>query len=172
MFGDGCPHAWVMCIGEAPGAQEDIEGRPFVGRSGKLLRKMLSAIGLTAENDYYIANILKHRPPQNRPPEDDEIEQCLPFLLKQIEIIRPQMLLLLGKTAVRGLIPKYKQFRIDQLRDMTKDLGEIQYEGIPVMITYHPSALLRFPAHRKKASVDFRYLEAIKIQESEYDSLL
>lgn len=161
-----------MCIGEAPGAQEDLQGKPFVGRSGKLLRKMLASIGLNEEEDYYIANIIKHRPPNNRPPEDEEIGQCIKFLKKQIEIIHPRILLLLGRTAVKGLLPEYQSKTIDSLREMSKIYGSVRFEGTPVLVTYHPSAVLRFPAHGQKALVDFRFLEALKREFDEIDPLL
>src|SRR5581483_8505861 len=103
VFGEGNPKAELMFVGEAPGADEDATGRPFVGRAGQLLTKMIEAIGLRRE-DVYIANILKSRPPGNRNPEADEIAACKPFLLRQIAVIRPKLIVTLGKPATQGLL--------------------------------------------------------------------
>ena len=160
VFGEGNPDAPLMFIGEAPGAEENSSGRPFVGRAGKLLRKLISAIGMAPE-DEYIANILKCRPPGNRTPEREEIGACLPYLRKQIEIIQPKMLVLLGKTAVTGLIPEYAGWGMNSLREKSKETM-IRFSGIPVMITYHPSAILRRKEWKKYAAEDFHYLEQIR----------
>jgi uracil-DNA glycosylase family 4 len=149
-----------MFIGEAPGREEDKQGIPFCGRSGQLLRKMIAAVGLTPE-DWYIANIVKDRPPDNRVPEQAEIDSCIRFLRKQIEIIGPELLVLLGRTAVKGLLPQFKDTPIDALRDQTKDAVPIEFEGVRVLVTYHPSALLRDPSKKPKSAADFRYIEAV-----------
>jgi uracil-DNA glycosylase family 4 len=156
VFGEGNIDAQVMFIGEAPGASENETGRPFVGRSGKLLRAMIQAIGLS--NKCFIANICKCQPPNNRPPEDEEIETCVKFLNKQIEIIAPQLLVLLGRTAVKGLVPGYKTVPLDVLRRNFKE-GIIFYNNVPALITYHPSALLRDPSKKIGAAEDFRFLQ-------------
>lgn len=137
VFGVGNPHATLMLIGEAPGADEDAQGEPFVGRAGQLLNKILEAIHFRRE-DVYICNILKCRPPGNRKPAADEVEQCLPYLRKQIELIKPKLILCLGLTAIENLL------------HTTESLGALrgrvlEYDGIPLMITYHPAALLRNP---------------------------
>lgn len=161
VFGDGTSEAWLLCIGEAPGAEEDKTGIPFVGRSGQLLRKMLTSIGLSKDKDYYIANILKDRPPGNRVPESEEIDSCIKFLKKQIEIISPSVILLLGRTAVRGLLPDFANHPVDKMRALSKDLVTVTYQNIPVVVTYHPSALLRDPSKKINAVSDFRFVEGI-----------
>jgi DNA polymerase len=160
VFGEGSPDAKIMFIGEAPGQTEDQTGRPFVGRSGQLLRKMIQAIGLIS-GDYYIANILKDRPPNNRKPLKDEIDACSKFLKKQIEIIQPSLLVLLGHTAVAGLIPEYAAVSITSLRNETKKIGALSYCNIPGLVTYHPSALLRNPEWKSLAAEDFRFIEEL-----------
>lgn len=160
VFGEGSLDALVMVIGEGPGQREAETGRPFVGRSGTLLRQMLEAIGLT-EDLRYIANIVKDRPPKNRPPEQEEIELCVKFLRKQIEIIDPKILVLLGKTAIKGLCPEFKKHSIEDLRSKTKSLGLISYNNIPVIVTYHPSALLRTPWRKVGAKEDFIFVQSV-----------
>ena len=160
VFGEGNPDASVMFIGEGPGRSEDLSGRPFVGASGQLLRRMIAAVGIPPE-DHYIANILKDRPPNNRKPEPEEIRSCKKFLEKQIEIVHPQILVLLGRTAVEGLLPDYAAYGLDTLRKMTKKFGAIGYLDIPIIVTYHPSALLRSPEHRPKAKEDFKFLQSV-----------
>jgi uracil-DNA glycosylase len=137
VFGSGNPNADVMVVGEGPGAEEDKQGLPFVGRAGKLLTDILKAIKFERD-DVYIANIVKCRPPDNRTPLPDEMDTCLPYLKKQIEIIKPKAILCLGLTAAKGLLRK---------RDsLTKMRGEVfEFENIKVMVTYHPAALLRNP---------------------------
>lgn len=137
VFGVGNPHATLMLIGEAPGADEDAQGEPFVGRAGQLLNKILEAIHFRRE-DVYICNILKCRPPGNRKPMADEVDQCLPYLRKQIGLIKPKLILCLGLTAIENLL------------HTTESLGALrgkvlEYDGIPLMVTYHPAALLRNP---------------------------
>ncbi len=137
VFGVGNPRATLMLVGEAPGADEDAQGEPFVGRAGQLLNKILEAIHFKRE-DVYICNILKCRPPGNRKPAPEEVAQCLPYLQKQVELIRPKVILCLGLTAAENLL------------QTTESLGSLRgrvlrYEGIPLMVTYHPAALLRNP---------------------------
>lgn len=137
VFGTGNPHADVMVVGEGPGAEEDKQGEPFVGRAGKLLNDILKAINFERE-EVYIANIVKSRPPGNRTPSADEMDACFPYLNKQIELIKPKLILALGLTAAQGLLKK---------RDsLTRMRGNIfDYKGIKTMVTYHPAALLRNP---------------------------
>ncbi|MEA1878559.1 MAG: uracil-DNA glycosylase [Bacteroidota bacterium] len=149
VFGMGNPYAEIMIIGEGPGHEEDLQGVPFVGKSGQLLDKILSACGFTREEHVYIANIVKCRPPQNRDPKPEERDACLPWLFKQISIIRPRILVLLGATAVKGLI--------DPEARITKIRGKwMEWENFLVMPTYHPSALLRNPQLKKDSWEDFK----------------
>ncbi len=137
VFGVGNPNAGVVIIGEAPGADEDEQGEPFVGRAGQLLNKILEAISFKRE-DVFICNILKCRPPNNREPASDEVEQCEPYLWKQLEIIRPKLILCLGRVAGQALLKTNAS--LGSLRGDWHD-----YRGIPTMVTYHPAALLRNP---------------------------
>lgn len=137
VFGSGNPNADVLLIGEAPGADEDKQGKPFVGRAGKLLTDILKAINFSRE-EVYIANILKCRPPNNRDPLPGEVEKCKPHLLKQIELIKPKMILCLGRVAAIELLNK--KLTLSKLRENVYD-----FDGIKVMATYHPAALLRNP---------------------------
>jgi uracil-DNA glycosylase len=137
VFGVGNPHADAMLIGEAPGRDEDIQGEPFVGRAGKLLDNILKAVNFARE-EVYIANILKCRPPNNRDPLPGEMETCIPYLHKQIELIKPKVILCLGRVAANGLLNK--KLSLGQLREST-----YEYDGIKVLATYHPAALLRNP---------------------------
>ena len=137
VFGVGNPSASFMVIGEAPGADEDAQGEPFVGRAGQLLNKILEAINFRRE-DVYIANILKCRPPGNRKPVPEEVDLCLPYLKKQISLIAPKVILCLGLTAAENLLGTRES--------MSKLRGVIHsFEGVPVLVTYHPAALLRNP---------------------------
>lgn len=146
VFGSGNPNAKVMVIGEGPGAEEDKQGLPFVGRAGQLLTDILKAIKFSRE-EVYIANIVKCRPPENRTPSPDEMETCLPYLHKQIDLIKPKMILCLGLTAAKGLLKKKES--------LTKLRGEIfDYDGIKVMVTFHPAALLRNPNWKKDCWID------------------
>lgn len=141
VFGSGNSNADVMVIGEGPGAEEDKQGLPFVGRAGQLLTDILKAIKFSRE-EVYIGNIVKCRPPENRTPTSSEMETCIPYLKKQIELIKPKAILCLGLTAALGLLKKK-----DSLTNMR---GKIfLYEGIKVMVTYHPAALLRNPNWKK-----------------------
>jgi uracil-DNA glycosylase len=137
VFGVGNPNADAMLIGEAPGHDEDLQGEPFVGRAGKLLNDILKAVNFKRE-DVYIANILKCRPPNNRDPLPVEMETCIPYLHKQIDLIQPKIILCLGRVAANGLLDK--KLSLGQLRENNYD-----FNGIRVMATYHPAALLRNP---------------------------
>jgi DNA polymerase len=142
VFGVGNPRADLVFVGEAPGHFEDVQGEPFVGDAGQLLTKMIAAMGWSRE-DVYIANILKCRPPGNRNPEPDEIEQCEPFLIKQLEAIKPRMIVALGKFAAQCLLRK-PNTPISALRGRFHS-----YQGIQVMPTYHPAFLLRSPSQKR-----------------------
>src|SRR6266542_1110501 len=148
VFGVGNPDAPLVFVGEAPGADEDRTGEPFVGAAGQLLTKMIEAMGL-GRDDVYICNILKCRPPGNRNPEPDEIEQCEPFLKKQLAAIRPRMIVALGKFAAQCLLRS--DAPISRLRGQWK-----QYEGIPLMPTYHPAFLLRTPSAKREVWADLQ----------------
>lgn len=154
VFGDGNPDAALMFIGEAPGAEEDRQGIPFVGASGKKLIEMIGAMGLE-RTDVYIANVLKARPPDNDTPTPDEAAKCGPYLRRQIEVIRPSVIVTLGKPAVN--------FLLDTRDSMTSLRGRwFDYEGIPVMPTYHPAFLLRqyTPENRQKVWSDLKQVIA------------
>ena len=124
VFGEGPIVPTLMSVAESPGAEEDASGRPFQGRSGKFYRQLLQAIGLNPEKDVYMTNVVLCRPPNNRPPEDEEINECINFLKKQIEIIQPRIILLLGRTAVKGLFPEYAKTPLDRLRKDSKNNRE------------------------------------------------
>ena len=145
VFCDGNPKSKIMLVGEAPGANEDEEGLPFVGRAGQLLDKMLSAINLN-RNKVYISNIINFRPPDNRRPTDDEIKRYLPFISKHIEIIQPKILVLLGSTAMNALIGN--EIVISKMRGkwIEKKFGSFKTS---VIITFHPAFLMRQPAQKK-----------------------
>jgi DNA polymerase len=144
--GEGNPNADLMCIGEAPGATEDELGRPFVGQAGQLLDKILAAIKLS-RNDVYICNVLKHRPPGNRNPMPDEVQACSPFLLRQIELIQPRVIVAFGTFAAQTLLNTREG--IGKLRGRVH-----RYHGVPLVVTYHPAALLRNPAWKRPAWED------------------
>lgn len=153
VFGVGNPDANLMCIGEAPGFDEDKQGEPFVGAAGQLLNKILAAIGFNRE-EIYIANIVKCRPPQNRNPEPDEVAECMPFLKKQIEMIKPKLILALGRVAVQNLLGLNTP--MGSLRGTAHNL-----DGIKVVVTYHPAALLRNPQWKKDTWEDVKKLRKI-----------
>ena len=155
VFGEGNSDALIMLLGEGPGRDEDLSGRPFVGRSGQLLRKMLWSIGLNPEGDCFISNVVKCRPPANRPPEKDEIDLCVRYFLKQIEIIQPSFLVLFGKTAVKGLFPDLGDMTMYDLRSK----ADLTFKGIKALVTYHPSALLRDPKWHAGAKDDFKKIK-------------
>jgi uracil-DNA glycosylase len=138
VFGDGNPKAELVFVGEGPGADEDAQGLPFVGRAGKLLTQMIQAMGLQ-RSDVYICNVVKCRPPQNRQPEKDEVAQCSPFLLRQIDAIAPKVIVCLGATAAKLLLETDQG--ISQFRGQWLD-----FRGCKLMATYHPAYLLRNPA--------------------------
>lgn len=155
VFGDGDPAADVVFVGEAPGFYEDKSGIPFVGKSGELLNRMIKAMGLD-RRQVYILNVLKCRPPENRDPAPDEIRMCSPFLLKQLEILQPRVILTTGRFATQCLLDTQKPMRA--LR------GTWQYwRDVPVLPTYHPAFLLRSPGHKREAWHDLQkvmyYLE-------------
>ena len=148
VFGVGNPRAQLMFVGEAPGADEDIQGEPFVGRAGQLLTKIIEAIGLKRE-DVYIANVIKCRPPQNRNPEPDEVEQCEPFLFRQIDTIKPKVIVALGKFAAQCLLRTAEP--------ITKIRGrEYKYRDAILMPTYHPAYLLRNPSSKREVWEDMK----------------
>ena len=153
VFGDGSPSANIVFIGEAPGRDEDLQGVPFVGRAGKLLDKMIAAIGFARE-EVYIANILKCRPPKNRDPEKDEVISCEKYLARQIELIDPVIICALGRVAGQNLLGEKAPLRV--LRE-----GEHHYNGIRVIVTYHPAALLRNPNWKKGAWEDLQLLKKL-----------
>jgi uracil-DNA glycosylase family 4 len=148
VFGVGNPNADLMFIGEAPGADEDLQGEPFVGRSGQLLTNMIKAMGLSRE-EVYIANIIKCRPPGNRQPEIDECETCSPFLLRQIEAIQPKVLVALGAVAAKTLLAVNEP--MSQLRGRWFD-----FHGHKLAVTYHPAFLLRDPRQKKETWKDLQ----------------
>ncbi len=154
VFSDGNPNSKIMLIGEAPGANEDEEGLPFVGRAGALLDKMLSAIDLDRKK-VYISNIINYRPPDNRRPTDDEIKRYLPFITKHIEIINPKILVLLGSTAMNALIGN--EVVISKMRGkwIEKKFGSCKTS---VIITFHPAFLMRQPAQKKMAWIDLKMI--------------
>lgn len=157
VFGVGDRNAEWMVIGEGPGADEDRQGEPFVGRAGQLLNSMLTAVGLKREA-VYIANIVKCRPPGNRDPAPDEAAACRPFLDRQIALIQPKLILALGRIAAQNLLDT--QAPIGRLRGSVHDLG-----GIPVVVTYHPAYLLRSPGEKRKAWADLQF--AVKVARGE-----
>jgi DNA polymerase len=142
VFGEGNAYARIMFIGEAPGREEDLQARPFVGEAGQLLTRLIEKMGFKRE-DVYIANIVKCRPPMNRDPQEDEISICLPFLERQVEIISPEIIIALGKISAYTLLnikSPISKFSISKIR------GKFyEYKGIPVMPTFHPAYLLRNP---------------------------
>jgi uracil-DNA glycosylase len=148
VFGVGNRQAAWMVIGEAPGADEDAQGEPFVGRAGQLLNSMLRATGLKRE-EVYIANILKCRPPQNRDPTPEEVTCCIPYLHRQIELVNPKLILCVGRIAAQNLLNT--QTPIGKLRGQVHRLGAQQR---PVVVTYHPAYLLRSPGEKRRAWQD------------------
>lgn len=153
VFGVGNPDADVVVIGEAPGADENRQGEPFVGAAGKLLTKILAAINFERE-DVYILNILKSRPPGNRTPEKAEIAECIPYLYKQIDLIRPKFILATGLTAAKALLGTTQ--RMKDLRGTIQD-----WHGIPMIVTYHPAALLRNPHWKRPTWEDVQLLRRL-----------
>jgi len=151
VFGVGNPHAELLFVGEAPGANEDLQGLPFVGRAGNLLDKILAAIDLKREQ-VYIANVLKCRPPENRTPNAGEVGKCEPFLLKQIDLIRPKLIVCLGLTAARTLLRN--DYSLDKMRGQM-----FKYHDVDLIVTYHPAALLRNENLKKPTWEDFKKIK-------------
>ena len=157
VFGSGNPKAQVMFIGEGPGEQEDLRGEPFVGRSGQLLDKMLTYVGLSRQENIYIANMVKCRPPQNRDPSREEVAMCMEWLRGQTRLISPKIIVCVGRIAAISLIdPGFK---------VTRQHGQfVEKGGILFMGTYHPAALLRYPSNKAAAMEDLTVLRD-KMQE-------
>jgi|GEM_PF-415961 len=153
VFGEGNINASILFVGEAPGADEDKHGRPFIGRAGQLLTKIINSIGFDRD-EVFIANIIKCRPPGNRRPEKSEVEKCLPYLLKQIELINPDFIVALGLTAAESLTGT--KYRLKQVRGK-----QMEFSNKPLMITYHPAALLRNPAWKKDVWEDMKVLQEL-----------
>jgi uracil-DNA glycosylase family 4 len=153
VFGVGNPHADLMFVGEAPGRDEDIQGVPFVGRSGQKLTQIIEAIGLKRE-DVYIANVIKCRPPENRNPEPDEVQTCEPFLFRQIDVIKPKVIVALGTFAARALLKTDDP--ISRLRGRVYD-----YRGAKLIPTFHPAYLLRNPSCRREVWEDMKQARAL-----------
>jgi DNA polymerase len=156
VFGAGNPNAEIMLIGEAPGADEDLQGVPFVGKAGQLLTKILGAINLQRE-EVYIANVVKCRPPGNKTPTEDDFKDCLPYLLKQIELIKPKFILTLGAVPLKALLgAKYQ---------ITKVRGKIlDFKGIVLIPTFHPAYLLRNPNAKKEVWEDVQLLQRLYLE--------
>jgi uracil-DNA glycosylase family 4 len=148
VFGSGDPHADLMFIGEGPGAEEDRQGLPFVGRAGELLTRIIEAIGMTRDQ-VYIANIVKCRPPGNRDPQPDEVAACRPYLERQIALVRPRLLVALGRIAAQTLLGN--DLPIGRMRGQW-----FEVLGVPLMVTYHPAALLRNPALKRPTWEDMQ----------------
>ncbi len=152
VFGVGNPNADLMFIGEAPGRDEDLQGEPFVGRAGQLLTDIIKAMKLSRE-DVYIANVIKCRPPENRNPEPDELDACRPFIQRQIESIRPKVIVTLGRFALQSLTGK--SYSISSVRGQW-----LEHEGVKLMPTWHPAYLLRTPAAKKDVWADMKKVMA------------
>ena len=151
VFGVGNPNSDIVFVGEAPGEKEDLIGEPFVGRAGKLLDRMLSAIDLTRQ-EIYICNVLKCRPPKNRDPLPSEVDLCEPYLKTQLSIINPKLIVALGRVSACTIL-KTKE----PLKNLRNQI--FQYEGIDLFVTYHPAALLRNPNFKKPAWEDFQLIQ-------------
>ena len=151
--GEGDPNAKLVCVGEAPGAKEDETGRPFVGQAGQLLTKILAAIDMTREQ-VFICNVLKHRPPGNRNPLPEEVEACSPYLIRQLELINPKVIVAFGTFAAQTLLNT--KTPLGQLRGLVH-----RYHGIPLIVTYHPAALLRNPAWKRPTWEDVKLARRI-----------
>jgi uracil-DNA glycosylase len=152
VYGTGNPNADLMFIGEAPGRDEDLKGEPFVGRAGQLLTDIIKAMKMTRD-DVYIANVIKCRPPENRNPEPDELDACRPYIRKQVEFIKPKVIVTLGKFGLQSLTEK--AYSISSVRGTWLD-----YEGVKVMPTYHPAYLLRTPSAKKDVWNDMKKVMA------------
>jgi len=156
VFGVGYQQADWLVIGEAPGAEEDRKGEPFVGRAGQLLDAMLHAIGLSRASNVYIANVLKSRPPGNRDPRPEEVAACLPYLLRQIELLKPRLMLAVGRIAAQNLLST--DLALGRLRGKVHHFGEL---NTPLVVTYHPAYLLRNPADKRKAWEDLKFARSV-----------
>jgi DNA polymerase len=157
VFGVGNPNADLMFVGEAPGADEDVQGEPFVGRAGQLLTKIIEAIDLRRD-EVYIANVIKCRPPGNRNPEPDEVEQCAPFLFRQIDTVKPKVIVALGKFAAQCLLATNDP--ITRIRGR-----EFKYRDAILIPTYHPAYLLRTPSAKREVWEDMKRVRAILREE-------
>lgn len=153
VFGVGNPSADVMFIGEAPGADEDAQGEPFVGRAGQLLNKIIEAVGMKRE-EVYICNILKCRPPNNRDPQPTEMETCTPYLIRQIELLKPKFIICLGRISAQWLLQTTDS--LSALRGRAHD-----YHGAHLIVTYHPAALLRNPNWKRPAWEDMKMFKTL-----------
>jgi DNA polymerase len=160
VFGVGNTSADWLIIGEAPGAEEDRQGEPFVGRAGQLLNAMLAAIGLPRET-VFIANVLKCRPPGNRDPRPEEVSRCLPYLSAQVALLKPRMILVVGRIAAQALLAS--DAPLARLRGKLHHFGDA---GIPLVITYHPAYLLRTPADKRKAWEDLKFARATYLRQT------
>ena len=158
VFADGVPKAALMVVGEAPGAEEDAKGLPFVGRAGQLLDRMLHSVGASRLSNVYIANVLKCQPPANRNPEAGEIEQCSPFLMQQIAASQPKVLLLVGRFAIQTLLKTNKP--VGELRGQVHQVI-VNGLNIPAVVTYHPAYLLRRPSEKFKVWDDLLLLKQL-----------
>lgn len=145
-----------MVVGEAPGAEEDRRGEPFVGRAGQLLDAMLRAIGLDRKTNVYIANVLKSRPPNNRDPKPEEVAACLPYLMRQIALLQPRLMLAVGRIAAQNLLST--DLSLSRLRGKVHYFGEL---NTPLIVTYHPAYLLRTPADKRKAWEDLKFARSV-----------
>ncbi|MDW8216299.1 MAG: uracil-DNA glycosylase [Acidobacteriota bacterium] len=163
VFGEGSPQARLVFVGEGPGAEEDATGRPFVGRAGQLLDKIIAAMHLKRE-DVYICNVVKCRPPENRAPERDEVAACVGFLHRQLAVIRPRVIVALGASAASALLDDPKLPGISKIRGRF-----YSYRGIPLMPTFHPAYLLRSPEKKREVWEDMKQVIA-KLRESESDA--
>lgn len=157
VFGEGAEQPPVMLIGEAPGEEEDRSGRPFIGRAGQLLDKMISSLGFTREQ-LYITNVLPWRPPGNRTPKPEEVATCLPYLQRHIELVRPKLLLLLGGPAAKALLGKDES--VTRMRGLWTDYKTPGLpDSVPALVTYHPAYLLRTPLQKRESWRDLRLLK-------------
>jgi len=153
VFGTGNPNGKLMLIGEAPGEEEDLKGEPFVGKAGHLLDRILAAIAFE-RGEVYIANVLKCRPPRNRDPLPEEMAMCLPYLKRQIALVQPKLILLLGRVAAHAVLRTAQS--LTQMRNLTH-----QYGSIPVLVTFHPAALLRNPQWKQETWEDVQKLRRL-----------
>jgi uracil-DNA glycosylase len=156
VLGVGDRHAQWLVVGEAPGAEEDRQGEPFVGRAGQLLDAMLRAIGLARGHNVYIANILKSRPPGNRDPAAAEVAACLPYLERQIELIRPRLILAVGRIAMQNLLGT--QATLGRMRGQVFEFGALK---TALVVTYHPAYLLRKPEDKRKTWEDLKFARGV-----------